>query len=295
MAVTAKMAIASETLTASQFTLLMALSSVDSLSTALSAALNDSSIASIKTINSILNSISSPDNKSPVRRFRPGIWLSVFTAFFLPLFLALGFWQLNRASEKEQLLRALAAPPMPESEWLASPTMSFQQLEVSGSIAQDLVFLIDNRLHQGQFGYEVFALLITEKHNFLVSLGWVTGSQQRDEMPLLPLPSGLDDKTIRLRQPPENPLFGVEANQQYRQNQRTIWVAQSLTAAWVYAQTGIAVDGFAQLERSAEFGVGENIWQPTVMMPQRHRGYALQWFCMATALLGMFIYAGVRR
>jgi cytochrome oxidase assembly protein ShyY1 len=31
------------------------------------------------------------------------------------------------------------------------------------------------------------------------------------------------------------------------------------------------------------------------MSPARHRGYALQWFTMAIALLGMFLYAGFKR
>jgi cytochrome oxidase assembly protein ShyY1 len=31
------------------------------------------------------------------------------------------------------------------------------------------------------------------------------------------------------------------------------------------------------------------------MSPEKHRSYAMQWFGMAAALLGMFLYAGFAR
>ena len=43
------------------------------------------------------------------RRFRPGLPATLFTAFFLPLLLALGTWQLNRAGEKRALFADFAA------------------------------------------------------------------------------------------------------------------------------------------------------------------------------------------
>jgi len=31
-------------------------------------------------------------------------------------------------------------------------------------------------------------------------------------------------------------------------------------------------------------------WVTTVMLPAKHQGYAVQWFAMALALVGMFVY-----
>ncbi|WP_374760624.1 SURF1 family cytochrome oxidase biogenesis protein, partial [Pseudomonas aeruginosa] len=36
-------------------------------------------------------------------------------------------------------------------------------------------------------------------------------------------------------------------------------------------------------------------WPLVSMPPERHTGYAVQWFALATALLALYLYLGVRR
>lgn len=247
-------------------------------------------MAMIKTTKMSFINMGFPQGK---KRFQPGILLSLFTLVFLPVFLALGTWQLNRAQEKDQLMAVIASEPLniDEVDWQDPPL--YRSFVVSGQLLDDQVFLLDNKTLNGQFGYEVFKLLKIPAGSLAVSLGWVVGSQDRRVLPTLELPEGLTEQQFTIRAAPTNPVFGVEGNLKHP-SASDVWVVQSLSSNWLADITGQKILAFAQLDNAAQFGVGPVIWQPTVMSPATHRGYALQWFAMAIALTIMFIYAGFK-
>jgi cytochrome oxidase assembly protein ShyY1 len=238
----------------------------------------------------IFNNIRSPGTFA----FKPGRLLWVFVVFFLPLFFSLGVWQLNRAQEKEQLISESTGPllSMDAIDWRAPPL--YRDVHLSGDIESDVVILLDNKTHNGQFGYEVFVPVNTGGHRFLVSLGWVSGSPDRSQLPTLLIPPKFNTVEATIRHAPTNPLFGVESNLQHENNDQ-VWIVQSLTLPWLQGVFEKSFSGFLQLKTTEIDGVGPQVWQPTVMSPAKHRGYAWQWFSMAVALLGMFLYAGFKR
>ncbi|WP_196158917.1 SURF1 family protein [Reinekea sp. G2M2-21] len=240
------------------------------------------------------NSIRSPEQSLPSARFKPGRLLWAFVVFFLPLFISLGVWQLNRAVQKEQLLAERNSPVLVGDaiNWQALPL--YRDIQFTGNAAAALPFLLDNKTHNGQFGYEVFQLYRHDASVLVVSLGWVAGSADRTQLPVIEVPTTLTQQPLTLRPEPVNPLFDVDTNPP-PSAPSGVWIVQGLTADWISRVTGYNVLGFAQLHNSDVFGVGPVVWQPTVMSPARHRGYALQWFTMAIALLGMFLYAGFKR
>lgn len=227
------------------------------------------------------------------KRFQPGILLSLFTLVFLPLFVALGTWQLNRANEKDQLMAVIASEPLniDSINWQNPPL--YRTFQVSGRLINDSVFLLDNKTLNGQFGYEVFKLLKIPAGSLVVSLGWVAGSQDRSVLPVLEFPEMLTKQQFTIRAAPTNPLFGVEANLKHS-SAENVWVVQSLSSSWLTAITGEKILAYVQLDNTSDQGVGPVIWQPTVMSATTHRGYALQWFAMAFVLVIMFIYAGCK-
>ncbi len=225
--------------------------------------------------------------------FRPGLLLWVFTLIFLPLFVVLGFWQLNRAVEKEQMkaMNDGVVRTAGQIDWLAPPL--YADIEVNSVAIPDLTLLLDNKTYNGQVGYEVFQLHKTSQGTLAVSLGWVAGSPDRTQLPNLVVPDRLINQKVTIRPTPTNPLFGVDANMRHETDSQT-WVVQTLTTQWLSQLSQQNVLGFVQLIDAEAFGVGPVVWQPSVMSPAKHRGYAFQWFGMAIALLGMFIYAGLR-
>lgn len=216
----------------------------------------------------------------------------MFVVIFLPLFVSLGVWQLNRATEKEQMLNVRQQPvELTEVNALQPPL--YRTSQISAPLSSEPLFLLDNRTHDGQFGYEVFALAQTPSGHVAVSLGWVAGSADRTKLPSVSVPVALAGQTVTWRRAPANALLGVDANSRHSQSKDT-WIVQALTRDWIESITGQSVLGFAQLNDAEATGVGPVIWQATVMSPTKHRAYAVQWFCMAAALLAMFVYAGFK-
>ena len=112
------------------------------------------------------------------RRFRPGVPATIFAGFFLPLLLALGTWQVDRAGEKQALFDDFAAGG--EAVALEANSRGLEELRryapvrAMGRYLADRQFLLDNMVAGGQAGYRVITpLLIAEGHAVLVDRGWL--------------------------------------------------------------------------------------------------------------------------
>lgn len=220
--------------------------------------------------------------------FKPGVALTVFVAVFLPLFVALGFWQLNRAEQKAQLEAQLQARTVIEPLTNSTDPVDYQLYRLTAELDSATPWLLDNRTWEGQVGYEVWLPLDAGDRWYLASLGWVSGSADRRQLPELAFPSG------------SRVWVG-----QWRPLSDSIVLADTpLTNQWPQVIQAIAPQAMAEkMQREApagllqltagQPGVGQVIWTPSVMSAQMHTGYALQWFAMAVALAGMYGFAGV--
>ena len=223
--------------------------------------------------------------------FRPGWLLTGFVGVFLPLFVALGWWQLNRADQKAQLMtqieagRAQVLPLNKETE-----PVPYQRYALTGALNPKRVWLLDNRTYQGRVGYEVWAPLVSEKHWYLVSLGWVAGTGDRQRLPELNLPEG-ERRWMGEWRPPSDSIVLSDLSSGDEWPRVIQRIDPETMAQQIQRETP---RGLLQLEE-AQPGVGPVIWTPTVMTAERHRGYAFQWFAMALALVMMYGYAGWQR
>ena len=126
------------------------------------------------------------------RRLRAALLLSL--AMLLAIgFSRLGFWQLDRAQEKQAATEVFAARqldrPLTEDD-LASlmddpQGVRFRRLRVTGRYDSAHQFLLDNRTHLGLAAYHVYTLLeISRRGPFLmVNRGWVPAGARRDVLP----------------------------------------------------------------------------------------------------------------
>lgn len=221
--------------------------------------------------------------------FKPGVALTIFVAVFLPLFVVLGFWQLNRAEQKTQLEAQLQARTVIEPLTGNTDPVDYQWYRLTGSLDASTPWLLDNRTWEGQVGYEVWVPLDAGDRWYLASLGWVHGSADRRQLPELSIPSG------------NRAWVG-----QWRPLSDSIVLADTpLTEQWPQVVQAIAPQAMAEkMQRQApagllqltegQPGVGQVIWTPSVMSAEMHTGYALQWFAMAVALAGMYGFAGIQ-
>ena len=109
--------------------------------------------------------------------------LTLFTLLLTPALITLGFWQLERAEQKrtlsEQYAFRAALPPITLGEAVQLSEENLAELRdrriafIGTAVAQDYL-LLDNRLHNGQFGYEVIALIEAGGYRIPVNLGVAT-------------------------------------------------------------------------------------------------------------------------
>lgn len=224
--------------------------------------------------------------------------ISLFTAAFLPLLIGLGFWQLHRASEKEQIQAQFdqkmtqAAQDITTIDKQASPTtLAFLPVVITGMIDNEHYFLLDNRVMEGKTGFEVISPLMTPQgETYLVNRGWIAAKATRQELPdVTPVKN-----TITVRgyiYVPVSHAFTLGADE--------------ITQHWpkIISDTDAPLIGkllhkpvFPYTIRvSQELNDGLiRHWPAVNMTPEKHIAYAIQWFAMALALIILFIASSWR-
>ena len=233
-----------------------------------------------------------------LRQFRFDWKLSLLTALLLPLLLILGFWQLQREQEKLGLQQQHAARQNEAAVALEQlnpqDDLQYRQVEISGHFDNAHSFLLDNRIHQGQVGYDLITPFVTTVDSVvLVNRGWLPQGASREQLPALESILGEVNLRGSVYVPVGTPLV-LGAAEPAAGWPRVIQVLEptQMAAAAGYARREL----FPYSVRLAEGAPGVLVrdWPVISMGPERHRGYAVQWFAMATMLLGLYLYHSTR-
>lgn len=234
-----------------------------------------------------------------LRRF----FLVVLGLGMLVLLLRLGFWQLDRAEIKEDLLKRFSELETASTQDLSglmqdaeASRWHFRRAHTTGSFMSSRQYLLDNRTHEGKAGYHVLTPLAVPGGTIMVNRGWVPVGNDRRVLPTLKideLPSSVTGRLV----PPPRPglLLGSDGYEQGG------WprVVQAVNLERMSEQLGERLmPALLQLDPAHE-ACQACIWRPVGGIgPQRHRGYALQWFSLAAALvvlMGMVTWLEFRR
>ncbi|WP_085638771.1 MULTISPECIES: SURF1 family protein [unclassified Pseudomonas] len=227
-----------------------------------------------------------------MKRFRPGVVPTVAVVLLLPLMVSLGVWQLGRGAEKTALLASYAerraAEPMAAAELLHSADPAFRRVHLHGRFDADHSLLLDNRQRDGKVGVELLQPLQDRRTGqwLLVNRGWLPWPDRR-LAPQFTTPADAVDMDAWVYVAP-GATFQLHAD--------------PVSDAWPQTVTAVEParlwktldrDGFAY-EVRAEPGPASYVtdWPVVAMGPEKHLGYAVQWFAMATALLGLYLYLG---
>lgn len=227
--------------------------------------------------------------------FRPPWWATLAAAAGITLTLALGNWQLERASQKEALQQRLEhfsrEPPIRLSAALAHPeNLRLRRVEVRGEFAARETFYVDNRVHQGRVGYYVVTpLRIAGSDTYvLVNRGWVAGTGRRESLPAVQTPGGTVTVTgivvpgrERIMALSDDPAEGrVWQRIDVERFQRRFPFP---LLPIVVQQVGDAGDGLVRDWPAFDLGI------------ERHKAYALQWFAFAATILVLYIVLNAKR
>jgi len=226
-------------------------------------------------------------------RFRPGIAPTLVVLALLPLLVFLGFWQLGRGEQKRVLLDSYAerqmAAPVTAGQLLTLDAPAFRRVQLRGHFDGQHSLLLDNRVRDGKVGVELLQPFQDQRTGLwlLVNRGWLPWPDRRVP-PQFTTPSEALNVDAWVYVAP-GATFQLHADPVSNTWPQTITAVEP-AKLWKTLER----DGFTY-ELRAEPGPAsyEADWPVVAMGPEKHLGYAVQWFAMATALLGFYVYLGL--
>ena len=227
--------------------------------------------------------------------FTPRLIPSVVFVLLMILLLSLGNWQLGRSVEKQALIHDRVAQSEASELVLSSKLVDvekqrFRSARVEGYFDQGRQWLLDNRVRNGQSGYHVFSVFnAIDGQSVLVNRGWVSAGRDRLALPSLPVPTEKVELIGHLDRPES---VGLRMDQAEGLQNDQLTVMQYVDVAEIAQRLGVDLLPYSLVLSEGQPGSLAFDWMPVEeITPEKHVGYAVQWFGLATALL--IIYLGV--
>lgn len=203
----------------------------------------------------------------------------------------LGYWQWQRAQEKEAIIAGLdrarqAAPLDYEAAVRAASEQGYAAVLLRGRYDPTHQIYHDAQLREGKPGLQVYTPFETEAGAWLlVARGWTPlPVESRQQLPALPTPT----ETVELRgvlSPPPGAAMRMGATTTH-----TDW-------PWLTPRIDLdesaqrlqrpLLDFVLQLDPASPAALLRD-WQPGFLPPERHRGYAVQWYALALTVLVIY-------
>ena len=238
-------------------------------------------------------------------RFRYTLLPSVGMLSVVTLFMALGFWQLERAAEKRAIIdefhhRQAMATALLNDECAMKQSMKallWRRVAVYGAFAKPTNILLDNQINHGIAGYFVytpFQLAGCDDVWVLVNRGWLPVGADRQRTPAIETDKAQLTLHGNIKAPPRTGILLAE--DQYEVMSDGIYRAQKLDPTVAEQYLGVKLLPYIVRLSADSPGGFQRQWQ---QMPgkgeTKHRGYAFQWFAMATALVVIYLVLNFKR
>ena len=213
--------------------------------------------------------------------------------------IGLGFWQLDRAEQKQVAktayeLRSTQPQTVVGEELLDEAGFEYFNAGVRGVYEPDLQVFEDNRIVAGRPGYYVFTPFRIEGSDtrIMVNRGWIPWGQDITQAPLIETPGGLVTIEGVLKAPTRGyysledspPVLGQQIWQNFDLDHFRTLVDFPVQPLYLLLSPSSEVGGF---KRQWPVFADKDV--------ARHHGYAVQWFAMAFVLVLVFLWATIRK
>ncbi len=232
-------------------------------------------------------------------RFKLTLVPTLVVLVLLPLLVGLGFWQLDRAGQKQALQRdylqrGQMSPLELGGQRLDPKLDDLRRATGRGRFEPLHQILLDNRVHHGQPGFHVLTPLHLEgtDRRILVNRGWIPWSAERHVLPSFDTPSYEMVVSGRLRRPATD-YFTLE--DESGPPPQDVW--QNLNLARYQRVVAFPVEPLIlELDGNAvEAGGFVREWPDyRDSWVERHRGYAFQWFALSAALVIIYVLVNIQ-
>ena len=227
-----------------------------------------------------------------MKRFRPGVVPTLVVAILLPVMVVLGCWQLSRGAEKTALLHTYAerriAEPMASNALPGLEDPAFRRVRLHGQFDAAHSLLLDNRQRGGKVGVELLQPFQDQATGLwiLINRGWLPWPDRRTP-PQFTTPELAVNLDAWVYVPP-GATFQLHADPS-----SATWPQLVTAIEPARLWTTLDREGFAHELRAEPGAVTYQAdWPVVAMGPEKHLAYAVQWFAMAIALLGLYLYLG---
>jgi len=226
-----------------------------------------------------------------------------FTFFSISIYLLLvtflvllGLWQLGRADEKKLFLEKQAFSANKQLVDLNAiikhdpEQIRYRNITVEGVYDLEQQYLIDNQIVNGRAGYFVMTPLKIKNsdQSVLINRGWVALNKDRRILPEVSITKLNTAITGRIN---HFPVVGIRLEGAEIPTESWPSVVQVVDSGVLSQKLGYALLPF-QIELAASMNDGyARDWEKnTIMPPEKHIAYAVQWFGLAITLTLLFLW-----
>jgi surfeit locus 1 family protein len=233
------------------------------------------------------------------RRFAPSVVGTVLVLVGVALFVQLGLWQLRRAAEKQQLQAAVQSGEQRVVLLTAENVATlprYQHVAVEGQFDSERQILLDNMPSaQGRPGFRVLTPFVMAAGNtLLVDRGWIPMGDRRE----MPTNLSVDGAQRRITGRLDLlPAPGMRMGQPPAQVEST-WprVMNFPEHADVEAAFGQRIEKrIVLLDPSMPNGFERQWNMASRFSPDKHVGYAVQWFAFAICAVAIYLIMSFKR
>ena len=242
----------------------------------------------------------SADPLAPETTNRRPVWIILAAVLGMAVTARMGWWQLDRAAQKEALQAAMqlqaTAPAVSAADlagdMAAAASQAQRRSTLQGHWLAEATIYLENRQMRGRPGFFVVTpLRLPSGDAVLVQRGWIP-RDLADRTRLVPVSTPPGEVTVHGRiapWPSRLTELGADATGPIRQN---------LDFATYSAETRLALRPLSVVElpvpASADDGLLRDWPQPAVDV-HKHYGYAVQWFLLCALIAGLYAWFQILR
>ena len=228
-----------------------------------------------------------------VTKFNSSPFMLFFTLAVVATTFSLARWQWLRAEQKSIILKSQAKDIHPLVD-IRDGFLPGERIQISNVIVLgEGAWLLDNRIVDGQAGYDVLSAIHAPvlKQPILVNFGWVKAGKDRNRLPEVNLSSPIQSISITIANWFHEPIISGKNEQSNHWPKRVFHLTQNEVSHTL--QTPIMpVIGY--VENASDFSFVFH-YQPSVMPPEKHHAYSLQWLLIGIAAIVIYVAAAYKR
>lgn len=219
----------------------------------------------------------------------------------IALFASLGQWQWGRAKQKQQMLVETAEmlqvrDAVSLDGIVDAPVRDFAWVEGHGHFDARGPLLLDNQQREGRTGVRVFRIFVTEPRGLplLVDLGWLPLPPDRTLPTIDPIEGRIAVRGLLMPPPSAGLALGTGIAPA-----GAGWLLTRIDMAAIAAATGLSVPPaprVLRLDPDLPLGYTRDLdILPNTLPPEKHRGYAVQWWALAITVFVVWLVLSLRR